>query len=190
MVWKKGLCCVIMLLILTGCGGASRNPAQKALDLRTALLEAGGCGFTAKIEADFGDRVYPFSVSCEYTVGQEAKIAVLEPEEIAGITATVSDTGAKVDFDGMALDFGVLAKGNVSAMEAAWCLAQCWSGAYISTAGADGELHRITYLEGYGDGELTVDTWLGSTGSPIRGEIAYDGVRCLTLDISQFQLSS
>lgn len=190
MVWKKVVCCVIMLLTLTGCGGKNREPAQKALDLRTALLDAGGCEFTADVEADFGDRVYSFSVFCNYTAGEKAVISVTKPEEIAGITATVSDSGAKVDFDGIALDFGTLAGGRTSAMEAPWLLGKCWSGAYISSAGADGELQRITYLEGYGEGELTVDTWLDSAGSPVRGEIAYDGVRCLTLDISQFQLKT
>ena len=186
MVWKKALCCVIMVLLLTGCGGS--EPTQEALDLRTDLLEAGGCTFVSDIRADIGERVYEFSVSCDYTAGKDARIEVLQPEEIAGITAEVSDSGASVEFNGMALDFGTLAGGNVSAMEAAWLLAKCWTGAYISSAGEDGEYCRVTYLDGYGDGELAVDTWLDSTGVPVHNEIVYDGVRCLTLDISQFQL--
>ncbi len=187
MVWKKILCCVIMVLLLAGCG-QSREPAQEALDLRTALLEAGGCTFLADIRADFGERVYEFSVSCDYTAGENAKIEVVQPEEIAGISATVSGDGAAVEFDGMALDFGTMAGGRVSAMEAAWLLCSCWHSAYISSAGKDGDLLRITYLDGYDDDELVVDTWLDSEGIPVHSEIVYDGVRCLTLDISQFQL--
>ncbi len=188
MVWKKVICCVIILLALVGCSGKPREPMQKALELRTALLGAGGCEFTAKIGADFGDRVYSFTVSCDYSAGENAVVTVLEPDEIAGITATVSNTGTGVDFDGVALDFGVLAGGNTSAVEAPWLLGTCWSNAYISSAGSDGQTYRITYLDGYGDGELTVDTWLDSLGNPIRGEIACNGVRCLEVDISQFQL--
>lgn len=187
MVWKKVLYCAIMILILTGCG-QNREPAQVALDLRTDLLEAGGCTFDADIRADFGERAYDFSISCDYTAGESARVEVLRPEEIAGIAATVSGSGVGVEFDGVALDFGTMANGNVSAMEAPWLLAKCWNDAYISSGGEDGDLCRITYLEGYGEGELVVDTWLDSTGVPVHSEIAYDGTRCLTLDISQFQL--
>ena len=189
MVWKKVLCCVMMFLCLTGCGRGNQ-PAQQALDLRTALLEKGGCSFTADMTVDFPDRAYDFSVSCEYLSGEHAKITVLQPEEITGITAKVSGSGAAVVFDDIALDFGKLANGNVSAMEAPWLLAKCWDSAYISAAGKDGDLLRVTYLEGYDDGQLTVDTWLNEAGEPVRGEVAYDGMRCLTLNISQFQLNT
>ena len=187
MVWKKSLCCVIMLLVLAGCG-KGEAPKQAALDLRTALLEAGGCTFTAEITADLGNRVYDFSVSCDYDAGNRVKVQVVEPKEIAGINAVVSGNGAAVEFEDMALDFGTMAGGNVSAMEAPWLLAECWSGAYISAAGADGELYRITYLHGYDEKELVVDTWLDSAGNPIRSEVAYDGGRCLSLVLTQFQL--
>lgn len=176
-----------MVLSFVGCG-QNREPAQEALDLRTSLISAGGCSFVADIRADFPDRAYDFSVSCEYTAGENARIEVLQPEEIAGIKATVSGSGAAVEFDGMALDFGTMANGRVSAMEAAWLLCSCWHNGYISSAGKDGELCRTTYLDGYDDDELVVDTWLDSEGIPVHSEIVYDGVRCLTLDISQFQL--
>lgn len=190
MVWKKCVVCVIMLLILAGCGDSSRHPTQKALNLRTALLEADGCEFAADVEATIADRVYSFSVFCDYTAGEKAVITVLKPEEISGITATVSDKGAKVDFDGVALDFGTLADGRISAMEAGWRLAECWVSAYISAGGSDGACYRITYLDGFDDSELTVDTWLDKDGVPVRGEIACNGLRCLTLDVSQFRLKA
>ena len=188
MVWKKALCCVIMMLLLTGCGG-SNTPSQQALDLRTAILENGGCAFTADITVDFSDRVYQYTVECSYTAGGSCRITVVHPEEIAGITAIVSDDGAVVEFDGVALDFGTLANGNISAMEAAWLMGACWDSAYISSVGKDGDFLRVTYLDGYDDGQLTVDTWLDEKGVPFRGEIAHDGMRCLTLQISQFQLN-
>ena len=62
MSWKKLLCCVMMCVVLVGCQG-KQSPTQDALDFRTALLEAGGCRFRAVIGADYGDRVYSFTVS-------------------------------------------------------------------------------------------------------------------------------
>lgn len=189
MSWKKGLCCVMIGAVLTGCQSPGAETAQKALDFRTGLLEAGGCGFTAAIEADFGDRVYNFTVACDYDAGGGAEITVLEPEEIAGIQARVSGDGVTVTFDTAELDFGQLANGNVSPVAASWLLGQCWTGAYVDRSGPDGDLARITYLDGYRDKELTVDTWLDG-GTPVHAEIAYDGVRRLTLDLTDFQMKS
>ena len=185
MVWKKVLPCVLLLL-LSGCS-KPREPVQQALDFRTALMEAGGCSFTAVIGADYGDRTYSFSVACDYTTGEGARIEVLQPEEIAGIAAKVSATGATVVFEDVELDFGQMAEGNVSPMAASWLLGHCWSQSYIDSAGADGQWQRITYLEGYNDEELTVDTWLDETQTPVHAEIVYDGTRCLNLEITQFQ---
>ena len=152
MAWKKLLCCVMICMILMGCGQEERS-AQKALDLRTSLLEAGGCRFTAVIGADYGQRTYSFSVSCLYRTDGSAEISVLQPEEIAGITAVISDRGAQLQFEDLELDFGKMADGNVSPMECCHLLASCWAEAYIASSGKDGDLQRITYLDGFEDEE-------------------------------------
>ena len=186
MPWKKLLCCVIICLILSGCQHQV-SPTQDALDFRTALLEAGGCQFQAVIGADYGDRVYSFTVTCMYNTDGTASITVLQPEEIAGITAKVSENGTKIEFENMALDFGVMANGTVSPMMACQVLGRCWSSSYISCGGSDGDLQRITYLDGYEEEELTVDTWLDGTGLPVYAEMMYDGTRCLTLQLTDFR---
>lgn len=182
---KKVLPVLLLLTLLTACK-ADHAPIQKALDFRTALMEAGGCSFKADITADYDQRVYQFTVTCDYETGDGARITVTQPEEIAGISAEVSADGAQLEFDGLELDFGQMADGLVSPMEACWLLGQCWSSAYIDSAGADGELERITYLDGYREKELTVDTWLDADRQPVCGEITYEGVRRLKMDITDF----
>ena len=186
MSWKKLLCCVMMVMVLSGCQG-QREPTQKAIDFRTALLGAGGCSFTAVIDADFGDRVYTFSVACTFQTDGSAELEVLQPQEIAGIKAHMDGQSTQLEFQDMILDFGVMADGKVSPMEACPLLGRCWADAYISCAGADGELERVTYLHGYEDEELTVETWLDAAGLPVYAEIIHEGKRCLTLQISNFQ---
>lgn len=151
-------------------------------------MEAGGCSFTADVTADYGDRVYSFTLSSRTQDGQ-TRLEVLEPESIAGIAATVSEDGTELTFDGAELAFGQLANGFVSPVTVPWLLAQCWSGEYIAWAGADGDLERVTYLRGYNDEELTVDTWF-SGNTPTYAEVSYDGTRCLTVEILDFRLSS
>ena len=150
-------------------------------------MEAGGCSFTAAVTADYGDRVYQFTMACSHT-SDGTRLEVLEPEIIAGIAATVSEDGAQLEFDGAALEFGQLANGFVSPVSVPWLLAQCWMEEYIAYAGSDGDLERVTYLRGYNDEELSIDTWF-SGSVPTYAEVVYDGARCLTVEITNFQMT-
>ncbi len=186
MSWKKWLICVMMVAVLSGCR-KENPPTQKAVDFRTALLGAGGCSYTAVIDADLGERVYSFSVACTFRTDGSAELEVLQPQEIAGIRVSMDGQSAALEFADLSLDFGEMADGKVSPMEACRLLGQCWTAAYISCAGSDGELERITYLDGYEEEELTVDTWLDGAGLPVYAEIINGGTRCLTLQISDFR---
>lgn len=164
--------------------------SQKALDLRTGLMEAGGCTFTAAVTADLGGRVYPFTLDCTVDLQGETTLMVVEPEAIQGITASVSQDGAAVEFDGAALDFGALAGGRLAPMTFPWHLGQCLQSGYIEAAGQDGDLEKVTYLVGYGEEAMTFEVWLDEGGFPVRCEVLYDGARCLTADITGFQWKS
>lgn len=185
MNWKKLLLCVMVCGLLAGCGQQTGS-TQPGLDLRTALLEHGGCRFRAVVGADYGDRVYSFTVDCRCTAGGGTALTVLQPEELAGIAATISGDGLTVEFEDAALDFGDLGASNASAVNACQIFNRCWVGAYLSSGGQDGQLERVTYLDGYDEDALTVDTWLDG-GIPVYGEITYEGTRCLTVQLSDFQ---
>lgn len=149
-------------------------------------MEAGSCSFTADVTANYGDRVYAFVLACRYENG-EAQLEVLEPKTIAGIRAETSQNGTELIFESVELEFGQLANGFVSPVAVPWLLVQCWVEEYIAYAGADGELERVTYLRGYNDEELVVDTWFhGNT--PVYAEVVHDGVRCVSIEIHDFQM--
>lgn len=177
----------LLFLLLCGCSSETRA-IQKALDFRTALMEAGGCSYAATITADHGSRVYRFGLDCEYTNTNGARLTVTEPENIAGISAVVSPDGSGVIFEDLALDFGEMAGGLIAPLASPWLLGTCWTGGYIQSSGRDGDLERVTILHGYGDEELTVDTWLDESNLPVRSEICWAGQRCLVIEISNFQM--
>ena len=182
---KKTSVILMLLLLMSGCGRES--PTQRALDFRTSLLASEGCSFTAEIRADYGEKLYDFTLTADYTQ-EQTRLTVQVPEEIAGISAVVTKDGAKLEFDDVALDFGKLANGYVSPVTVPWLLGQCWMGEYISCAGSDGEYYRVTYLRGYEEEELTVDTWFDAEGIPVRAEVAYGGRRCITVNVEDFQM--
>ena len=175
------------LLLLTGCGKTQAEPKEPALAFRQQLAKTGGCAFDVELTADYGEHMYVFSLSCDYDTGGDASFTVTAPEEIAGIAGTVTEQGSRLDFEDLALDFGQLANGHVVPLEVPWLLGQCWSGEYIQSVGRDGDHTVITYLRGYDDGEITVETWLDSRGIPVHCDISYDGRRCVTAELTGFQ---
>lgn len=185
----KRLLPLVLALALTGCA-KTEGPTQRALDFRTALMEAGGCAFTADVTADVGGRVYQFTLDCAAAANGPTTLTVTAPDSIAGITAQVTDDGAALTFDGASLSLGTLADGTTAPLLLPWLLHNGWVGDYISAAGPDGDLERVTYLHGYGDEALTIDTWLDESGVPVRCEVSCGGVRCLTAEISDFTMQS
>ena len=160
---------------------------QNGLDFRTRLLESEGCQYSCQIEADYGERVYDFSLDCIFD-GEDGHLTVTAPENIAGITAVVDRDDASLEFDGLSLQYGELANGHVAPLTGPWLLGSAWAEDYISHAGAEGEQTRITYRKGYHDEEVIIDTWLRD-GLPVYAEVSCEGRRVLTIQIQDFVFS-
>lgn len=170
-------------------GLLAKRPAQPPLTFRTALLQSGGCSFTAAITADYGESAASFTLDCVFSPETGASVTVTEPESIAGIQAQVKDTAASVSYDGMQLGLGSLADGNLAPLAAPYVLGQCWAGEYIDATGTEDGLLRTTYRMGYEEKELVVDTWFSQEPlAPVRAEISFEGRMVLRTDISAFSM--
>ena len=174
----------MLYALLFGCA-REETYLEPAIEFRAALLQAGGCRFHAKIEADFGDRVETFSVDCDFSADGTARLTVTEPESIAGVTAAVTERGGKITYDGMAVDFGLLANGNVSPAAAPALTALCWQGEYISAAGTEEDVYRVTYEKAFDEKRLQIDTCF-KNDLPFFAEVCYNNQRILKLDISDY----
>ena len=63
------LCAV---LLITGCGGKGKE-LDRAMELRSRLLDASECSFRAEITADYGDKVHSFAMeNAAHAFGQPA----------------------------------------------------------------------------------------------------------------------
>ena len=152
----------MLCALLSGCA-SEESVLEPAIKFRADLLQAGGCSFRAKIEADFGDRVELFAVDCDY----------------------VTDGGGMITYDGMAVEFGLLANGNVIPAAAPALTALCWSGEYIAAAGTEENAYRVTYEKDYGDKRLQIDTYF-KNDLPFFAEVCYNHQRILKLDLSDY----
>lgn len=174
---------MLLLCLLCACGGTD-SELQAALDLRSGLLAADGCRYSAQITANCGETAYVFDLTCR-TEGGKTTFTVTAPEAIAGISATMAAGQTTVAYDDMVLVFDDLTAGDLSAAACPGILYSAWTEGYLSASGQEEGQTLATFLLGYDADELRVDTWLDG-GTPVLAEVYSDGVKILTCAISDF----
>lgn len=177
----------LVAALLCGCN-AQTDRMQQALDFRAAVLES-GCGFKARVTADYGDRVFSFTLACTYSPESGGELTVLEPQTLAGIRAVCTAREARVEYDGLTFGLGDLGGGRLAPMQLPLILGQCWCGEYIAAAGEAENGWRMSCDMGYENDALRVDTWFSEGGAPEYCEISADGELLLSAQLYEFQLN-
>lgn len=177
----------LLLVFLTGCADASKE-MERGMKLRSDLLKASACRFDAEITADYGDKVYTFSMNCQGDPLGNMTFTVTAPETIADITGSISDTGGKLTFDDTALQFDLMADDQVTPVSAPWILLKTLRSGYITSAGMEDDLLRLTIDDSYEDDALHLDIWLNDENQPTKAEILYDGRSILSLAVTNFAI--
>ena len=183
---KRAGVLVLILCLLTGCGGKNTE-MERGLALRTKILQAQSCSFDTDIVADYGDKLHSFSVSCKADNQGNLSFTVVKPDTISGITGTVTDSGGKLTFDDLALQFDTMADNQISPVTASWIFLKTLRSGCITSAGMEDGSLRLSIDDGYEDDALHLDIWLDEKDLPKRAEILYDGRRILSLDVKGFQ---
>ena len=160
---------------------------DRCMELRKTLLDS-GCSFTAKVTADYGDKLSVFSMGCTADSDGNLKFTVLSPETIAGITGELNAMSGFLTFDDKALAFPLLADGEVSPVSAPWLLMNSLRGGYLYAAGQEGDVLRLTVRDSYAEDALQLDVWLDDRDHPSKAEILWQGRRVLSMEIGDFQI--
>lgn len=183
---KKVGALLVFVCILAGCSNVS-NEMERGLALRDKLLSC-GCSFDTDITADYGDKVYTFSMQCAGDAQGNMTFIVTAPETISGITGTVDNSGGRLTFDETALQFDLMADDQVTPVSAPWILLKTLRSGYLTSANTEEELLRLTIDDSYEDDALHLDIWLNSDDIPVQAEILYDGRKILSLAVSNFEI--
>lgn len=184
---RPGVFLLLLVFLLTGCSG-KKDEIERGMELRARLLRANACSFDTVVTADYGTAVYEFGMSCETDERGDFLFAVTAPETISGVTGKITREGGKLTFTDAALQFDLMADGQVTPVAAPWILLNALRGGYLTAAGMEGELLRLTIDDSFEDDALQLDVWLDSDNQPTRGEILYDGRRILTITVANFVL--
>lgn len=179
---------VFLLVLLAGCGSGNQD-LDRVMALRAKLLGSEGCSFQASITADYGDTLHSFSMDCLGDSRGNLQFQVTAPESISGITGQFQAGKGVLTFDDVALEFPLLADGQVTPVSGPWIFWKTLLGGYLTSCGREGDCLRVCIDDSYADDALQLDIWLDEKDVPLRAEICYDGRRILTMDIEEFDIS-
>lgn len=174
----------IVLLFLCGCS-VEQPELDPALKLRSKLQTA-GCRFDAEITADYGDKTYRFSLSCEADASGDLRFTVLSPETISGITGKIEQGSGSLTFDDTALAFPLLPDGLASPISGSWVMLKALRSGYIRSCCMEDGLLRLTVNDSYDENAFALDIWLDENSYPIRADIFAENRRILTITVQNF----
>ena len=180
---KKLLALVLMITLTLLCGCSAKGGAEdKAIEIRSKYLESAELSLRADMTADYGDRVYDYSVVYSGD-GKTGRLDIEKPLEVAGITVLFEEDGPRLMFDGALLDTGPLWADGASPAEAFPMLIDAWRRGWISSAYRESLGGRVcVVLEIFtgSDESRMARTWFyEDTLEPAAAELYSDGVSVL-----------
>lgn len=179
------------VLSLTGCAGGNRAK-DRIQAAQTVYRAMSGCSAQAEITADYGQRVYGYTVALTVE-GGSGVMTVTEPENIAGTVLTWSDGETTLEYDGTELDTGALSDSGLSPADAMPTILNACQGGEIvdcSLEELDGQevLRGTLDLDGDQGGQLQCWFQPDSYGL-LRAELSQDGVTVITMVFSDFSFT-
>ena len=191
-----GICVLMMTLLLSACGGTGgeTGPQEEALTIRGEYLAATGCRTRMDVTADYGQRVYTYTVDVVVD-GEETLLTVAAPDEVAGITARLTGTNSWLEYDGAVLETGPLDEDGLTALGAVPALLESARSGFMDSCVPEplGERDALRVLcrdpsVPSGQGRETILWFDRNTHELVQGEILVDGYRVILCEIEVFSL--
>ncbi len=185
------------LLLLTGCGGSGTvgvsQAEQAALSVRTDYLAMTAWTATVDMVADYGERVYTYQMSVSWEKDGATVLTVLEPENIAGLTARLEDGETCLDYDGASLETGELSGTGLTPMEVIPAVLEALFSGYIAQCdfetGAEGEQLWVLCRspEDPAGSGTEIALWFNAETHEItRAEVSFDGYVVMQCAFTEF----
>lgn len=191
----KGRVCVLMmtLVLLCACSGGtgSGNEAEElALKIRSEYVAMEACKVQADFVADYGQRVYEFSVEAQ-TRGKDTTLTITAPSELAGMTIQLTGEDTALNYDGVTVETGPLDEDGLSPISALPTLLETARSGYITACSMetlDGqETVRVDCQSLDEETERQTTLWFDrNSHALLRGDITVDGLRVIQCQYDSF----
>lgn len=176
----SALMTALCIALLVSCS-AGASVSETVREIQDTYRSAGKISGITSVSANYGDRAYDYRVSFEITASG-GTLEILEPEEIAGVTAKISGGGATLSFDGAEVYAGEILPDDVSPLSAIPLMADIWKNGLStesvkeSLGGAD----CISVSFRVSD-DVFMRTWFDmKTHLPVQSEFVYGGYSVMT----------
>lgn len=191
---------MIPLLLLSACQGGEAEGGQTADEaarlVRTEYLAAAGCAGRVEVTADYGARVYAFTLDFTWRREGESTLSVVAPEELAGLTARIADGEGRLEFDGVSLGAGDLTGEGLTPMELLPSVMEYVGGGYMAECvfealGGQDAL-RVLFRDPEaqaGSGTECVLWFDCGARALLRCELSWDGALVLSGDFTEFEFT-
>lgn len=189
--------CVLMIsLLLSACGGkGTTEPMEQVLAIRGEYIQAAGCAAKAAVTADYGQRVYDYTVDVTVSA-DETVLTVTAPEELAGITARMTGAEGQLEYDGTVFETGPLSTDGLTPLSAVAYLLACARLGFVDSCTAEtlGEQETLCVLcrdpaVPAGQGQEATLWFDAASHALVQGEVSVDGYRVLLCRFEQFSLN-
>ena len=189
---RKALLFALMMtlcLSLAGCGGETAEK-QETEELQMKFQNLSAATVEAELTCHYGDEVRTYTLRCSYTP-EESTVEVLAPEDLAGISATLTGEALTLQYDGILLDAGIYSGMEISPMWAVPSMLRAMGQGYPLETGREAlgetECLRVTFEMTSSDGGKQYTTvWFDENGIPLQGEIALGETVVYTTVLTQF----
>ena len=172
---RLAICALFLLLLFFSFSACStEQPAQERLLELREMFQGADQRFFAHITADYGDRVYHFTLRFD---SAQRTLEVLDPEIIAGVIIGISEGGTTLHFEGAELDTGPLTEDGLSPMAALPVIVLQWKEGHITDAHYEtvNGTNAVVMTTQISD-SVRHTTWFDrETGIPMKAEILSDG---------------
>ena len=194
---------LIPLLLLAGCqrgtgafpGGGELTAEEEARQVRRSFLEASSCAGTAAVTADYGQRVYEFTLDFSWEKDGETVLTLTAPEELAGLAARIAQGQTRLEFDGISLDTGELTGEGLTPMELVPALMEWTRTGFMAQCVYETMGETPALRVQFRDPDMKAGTgtactaWFARTDhAPLRAELFWNGELVLSGNFSNFTL--
>ncbi len=185
---------LLLCAILCGCVG-EQGDNDLTLEFRGDFLSRTGCTGTMDLTADYGQRVYEYTVEFSETEEDGLTMTITAPEEVAGITARIASEQTALEYDGIQLETGPLNSDGLSPMDALPAFFEAMESGYMAETGTEmigeTEVLRICCRDPEldpGQGLETVLWFDKAQKTLLQGEVRSDGFTVIRCEFSAFNL--
>ena len=192
--WKLGALMMTLCLLLSGCGKGGDDLETQAAQAQAVYQAMTGCTAQAEITADYGERVYSYTVQLQGTA-EAGSLTVTAPELLAG-AGTAWEAGKRsLQYEDLTLDTGDLSPDGLSPADAVPLVLRAAAEGDIAELAQetldDTPCLRLDCADPAADGEKSeVCLWLAQDGfSLVRAEVRWAGRTVVTLEFTDVQLT-